>query len=87
MIIKQEETSPICDYFDSHHIIRAFKEIDKLSGATNCDTVVLKAFCENTRKLLNDFENFIESQEKKLEKQAAQAQFKEVLYGHDALGD
>lgn len=86
MLIKQEETSPICDWYDSHHLSSMFREIEKQSGDRVVDTMLLKTYLDETQKVMKDFGNYIDQVEKKLEKQDAQAQFREKIYGKDSLG-
>jgi len=87
MIIKQEETSPVSDYFDKKQINTAFNLINSAACETNVDSDSLKVWCNETVKLLNDFVKYIEKLERENHTKNARDSFMDKLYGNKAIDD
>lgn len=77
MIITQEDTEVIGDYFIDKGVRKAFDLIAEEASAFYCNTDTLKVYLSETINLLKNYEKFIEDVEKKEQKKNAREKFLE----------
>ena len=79
MIINQEDTEIVGDYFIDKGLRKAFDIIGQEACAFYCNTDSLKIYISETISLLNNFTKFIEDTEKKITKKNARDSFNEKI--------
>lgn len=65
MTIRQEESSPIGDYFHDNGIQKTFEKIAAMADGFEVDSEHLKLYCEELSSKLRQFRSFIQSAEKR----------------------
>ncbi|UKI53182.1 MAG: hypothetical protein L6V86_08845 [Treponema sp.] len=81
MIIRQEEESPIGNYFHDNGVMRLFSKITDIVDEFEIDTERLKLLCDEMTAKIKELKTFINSVEKAELKKSIQKEVQDLSSG------
>lgn len=79
MTIRQEESSPVGDYFHDNGIQKTFEKIAAMADGFEVHSERLKLYCEELSSKLRQFRSFIQSAEKREMKKSVRNEISDFL--------